>query len=128
MRGTRECEAAASSAVNRESYRDCRDWLFRACFLGILRFSRKPKSKPNSQESCPRKLCLSVFAVDGRATIEQRELATADSKDVFSQSIDKEIHMSTNQPIELGRVSEETKTTGVGSSDSMQHPFTDPNT
>lgn len=36
--------------------------------------------------------------------------------------------MSTNQPIELGRVSEETKTTGFGLGDSMAHPLADPNT
>jgi hypothetical protein len=59
---------------------------------------------------------------------EQRDVATADSKEVSSLAIDKEIHMSTNQPIELGRVSEETKTTGFGLGDSMAHPLADPNT
>jgi hypothetical protein len=31
--------------------------------------------------------------------------------------------MTTNQPIDLGRVSEETKTTGLGSGDSASNPF-----
>jgi hypothetical protein len=35
--------------------------------------------------------------------------------------------MTTNQPVELGKVSEETKHTGVGSSDSILFPMTDPN-
>jgi hypothetical protein len=36
--------------------------------------------------------------------------------------------MTTNKPVELGRVSEETKTTGLGSGDSPAHPFTDQHT
>jgi hypothetical protein len=36
--------------------------------------------------------------------------------------------MTTNQPVELGKVSEETKQTGLGSGDSAMIPFTDPHT
>jgi hypothetical protein len=31
--------------------------------------------------------------------------------------------MTTNQPIELGKVSDETKHTGVGTNDSLSNPF-----
>ena len=43
-----------------------------------------------------------------RQRAEQLDLATADSRTFFLRS-DKEIHMTTNKPVELGRVSEETK-------------------
>jgi len=36
--------------------------------------------------------------------------------------------MITNQPVELGKVSEETKHTGIGEGDSFMLPTTDPQT
>jgi hypothetical protein len=36
--------------------------------------------------------------------------------------------MTTSQPVELGKVSEETKHTGFGEGDSLMLPTTDPNT
>jgi hypothetical protein len=48
---------------------------------------------------------------------EQLDLATADSRAIFQLQIRKEIDMTTNQPVELGKVSEETKESGPGPTD-----------
>ena len=70
-----------------------------------------------------------VFGVDPSVTAAQLGVATADSKTFLITCIrHKEIYMTTNQPIELGRVSEETKHTGIGEGDSFMLPTTDPQT
>jgi len=62
-----------------------------------------------------------VFGVDGRLLGEQRELATADSRTLFISNA-KEIRMITSKPVELGRVSEETKQFGPSPPDSIGSP------
>jgi hypothetical protein len=58
---------------------------------------------------------------------EQLELATADSRAFFHYvHTHKEIDMTTSKPIELGRVSEETKETSPGPSDNGTGPFGPP--
>jgi hypothetical protein len=58
----------------------------------------------------------------------QFEIANADSRTVFLSANDtRRFHMTTNKPIELGRVSEETKETGPLTDDhpmSSKGPFT----
>ena len=58
---------------------------------------------------------------------EQREFATADSRTAFQSAIHKEMKMTTSKPVELGKVSEETKEVGPGPIDhvgSLDGPFT----
>jgi hypothetical protein len=58
---------------------------------------------------------------------EQREFATAVSRTALHSVIHKEIEMTTSKPVELGKVSEETKEVGPGPIDhigSLEGPFT----
>jgi hypothetical protein len=58
---------------------------------------------------------------------EQREFATAVSRTALHSAIHKEIEMTTSKPVELGKVSEETKEVGPGPIDhigSLEGPFT----
>ena len=60
-----------------------------------------------------------VARVDAQVLAGQRDVATADIARKFLLAIDKEIHMTTNKPVELGKVSEQTKQWGPSPPD---HP------
>jgi hypothetical protein len=64
-----------------------------------------------------------MFAVDAFATAEQVEKATADGRAIFQLQIRKEIDMTTNKPVELGKASEETKEVGHGPTDNDVTPI-----
>jgi hypothetical protein len=78
--------------------------------------------------SAVRRQALKALALTGEACAAQVREATADSRTGFQLQTRKEIDMTTNQPIDLGKASEETKHMGTGLGDSFLVPDSIPGT